>query len=154
MNVRTPLAVIVALACLALALTTPGSTAEPNVVGAELTAKAASQGRVRVIVQLNGRGFAPESTLADPGAIAGQRLGIGALQSAVRHGLKGTAHRVTRGFRTIPYIAIDASPDALRALDAMRGMVVAVHEDRRLRLTLEESVPLIGADQAHAAGFD
>ncbi|PYM24576.1 MAG: hypothetical protein DMD78_08385 [Candidatus Rokuibacteriota bacterium] len=150
---KKQLTVVVALACLALALTTPGSTAEPKVVAADLTAKAASHGHVRVIVQLNG-GFVPESTLADPGAIAGQRQGIGTLQAAVRHGLKGTAHRVTRGFRTVPYIAIDASADALRALDAMRGIVVAVHEDRRLKLTLQESVPLVHADQAHAAGVD
>src|SRR5437870_12378751 len=101
---RKQLTVVVALACLALALTTPGSTAEPKVVAADLTAKAASHGHVRVIVQLNG-GFVPESTLADPGAIAGQRQGIGTVQAAVRHGPEGPAPRATRGVRTLPATA-------------------------------------------------
>jgi subtilisin len=152
---RRPTSVLfLTVLCLGLALATRGITAEPTVVPAGLMQKAMSAGRVRVIVQLGGIGAQPEAALPSAAAVAGQRQMIGFVQSAVSRGLRPTSHRVTRQFRTIPYMALEVGPDGLRTLDSMRGLVTAVHEDRVFRPMLEQSGPLVQAPQAWAAGAD
>ncbi len=141
--------------CVILALASRGTTAETTVVPGALMQSAMAQGSVRVIVQLGGTGAVPESSLPDAGAVVAQRQTIALAQSTVRGGLRGTSHRVVRQYRTMPYMAIEASPGALHALDSMRGVgVVGVHEDIVLEPTLHQSVPLIRATQAMMAGFD
>jgi subtilase family serine protease len=140
---------------LLLALVSRGTTAETTLVSGALMQSAMAQGSVRVIVQLGGTGAVAESSLPDTSAVVAQRQAIALAQTTVRGGLKGTSHRIVRQFRTMPYMAIEASPGALHALDSMRGVgVVGVHEDMVLEPTLHQSVPLIQALQAAMAGFD
>jgi subtilisin family serine protease len=61
---------------------------------------------------------------------------------------------VYRRYQTAPLIAIGAGPGALRELEASGAMVRRVIEDRIHRPVLMDSVPLIGADQAWAQGYD
>jgi subtilisin family serine protease len=140
--------------CLVLALATRGSTAETSVVPSALMQAAQAQRSVRVIVQLGSALAVPESFFADAASRMAHRLNIARGQSAVRTALAGTRHRIVREYSSIPYLAISASPGALRALDAMRGVVVGVHEDVLLEPSLQQSVPLIRADQAALGGFD
>ena len=63
----------------------------------------------------------------------------------VRHALRGLGHRVVREFAALPLLAIEASPDALRMLEAMRGVVGAVHEDRLFAPALTRSSPIVEA---------
>lgn len=58
-----------------------------------------------------------------------------------------------RDFETIPFVTLEVRPDALQVLEASPN-VVGVEEDHLLRPLLSQTVPLIGADQAWAAGFD
>src|SRR5262249_26822181 len=71
----------------------------------------------------------PEASLATVESVAQQRQGIAAAQSAVRADLAGTSHRVLHQYATIPFVAIEASEDALAALERS-GQVVAVQQDR------------------------
>ena len=51
-------------------------------------------------------------------------------------------------------MAIEASPDALRMLEALRGLVTRIDQDIKLALHLGESSPLVQASTAWAGGFD
>ena len=54
----------------------------------------------------------------------------------------------------MPYMVIEVSPDALRVLGTMRGIVTRIEEDIDLYPLLVESVPLVQAPTAWAAGGD
>ena len=99
-------------------------------ISAEVRARAQRTGRARILVQLR---------RADAGALISQ-LPAGS--------------RVVHRFRTMPIVAVDASPAALDALEALGPDVVGITEDRIVKPVLAESVPLIQADQAWAAGYD
>jgi hypothetical protein len=86
----------------------------------ELIAKAAREGPLRVIVELR----------ADSGPPS--RESIAAAQDLVLQELAGTSHRVIRRFTTIPFLALEASVDALRRL-AASPRVAGVREDQVLR---------------------
>ena len=60
--------------------------------------------------------------------------------------------RDIRRFRTIPFFAADASPAALRRLEADAG-VATIEEDAADVPSLAQSVPLVGGPAAWAAGF-
>jgi hypothetical protein len=79
---------------------------------AELLSRAEAEGTVRVIVELR----------VGPG-------GIPAAQDEALHALEGTAHRVTRRYKSIPFIALEASAEALRRLGGSPA-VLRVQEDR------------------------
>jgi subtilisin family serine protease len=95
----------------------------------------------------------PEGRLGSADAVASQRQKIADRRSAVFAELAGTRHRTIRAFETIPFVALEVWPDAWPALQRS-GNVVAVEEDRLERAALSQSVPLVGANQAWAAGFD
>ncbi len=119
-----------------------------------LMQQAADKGSVRVIVRL-GAPFTPEGHMASPAHVHGQRAHIAAAQTTVRGGLRGVGHRVVREFRgRLPLMAIEASPDALRMLRAMRGTVLEIHEDRPRPPSLAQTVPLLGVPTVWNAGFD
>jgi subtilisin family serine protease len=99
-------------------------------ISAEVRARAQRTGRARILVQLR---------RADAATLIAQ-LPAGS--------------RVVHRFRTMPIVAVDASPAALDALEALGPDVVGITEDRILKPVLAESVPLIQADQAWAAGYD
>jgi subtilisin family serine protease len=105
-----------------------------------------------VIVQLGVTTF-PEGEIESAEAVASQRQKIAATRAALLAELAGTSHRTIREFETIPFVALEVAPDAMSALESSPN-VVGVEEDRLLSPLLSQSVPLIGADQAWAAGFD
>jgi hypothetical protein len=110
---------------------------------------------VRVIVELklsNGR-HVPEGQLRSPVAIDAQRRDIAAALTRLSARLGSTDRRVIHAFRTVPYVALEVSPAALTALESSAD-VSGVFEDEIARPVLAQSVPLIQADQAWAAGYD
>jgi subtilisin family serine protease len=80
-------------------------------------------------------------------ALAAAVAGAGA---RLRDSLAATPYAVTRTFRTVPFMAIRASEQALRFLEAS-PLVIDVAEDRLGRPTLDGTVPLVGAADAWAA---
>ncbi len=126
--------------------------AREGAVPADIAAKAQAEGTVRIIVQLDVP-TRPEGILGSPLAVSTQRQAIAAGQAAVLADLTGTNHRVARQFATIPFLALEVGPDALAALERS-ARVLGVTEDRLDVPSLAESVPLVEADQAWAAGFD
>jgi hypothetical protein len=131
-----------------------GASAQAPLIAPTLMQRALSEGSVRVIVELGGMTFFPEGFLPDDIAIAAQRQNISAVQNTILQALSGVQHRVTRRFETVPLIAIEASPDALRILESMRNLAIAVHEDRVVEPLLPQSGPLVGAPAAWNLGFD
>jgi subtilisin family serine protease len=92
--------------------------------------------------------------MADAGrhvrVIVGLRPGTTA--GAVLSRADGGELRDIRRFRTIPFFAADASPAALRRLEADAG-VATIEEDAADVPSLAQSVPLVGGPAAWAAGF-
>src|SRR5262245_15748853 len=134
----------------------PSSRATPqdgSRVSAALRDRAARDGRVRVLVELNVPGFVAEGQL-NPPARLGQRQRTTAQQARVLAGLPPTAHRVLHRFQTIPWIALAADVNARAALEGARADVVRVVDDALVRPVLSESVPIVQGDQAWAVGFD
>jgi subtilisin family serine protease len=127
-------------------------TATAGLVPQALYDKVAREGSVRVIVQL-GVTTSPEGELESADAVASQRQGVATMRAAVLAELAGTGYRTIREFETIPFVALEVAPEALSALEVSPN-VAGVEEDRLLSPLLSQSVPLIGADQAWAAGFD
>jgi len=135
-------------------LVSRASTQESAPPADTLMQRAVDQGSVRVIVRL-GAPFTPEGHMASPAHVHGQRLHIAAAQTTVRGGLRGVGHHVVREFHgRLPLMAIEASPDALRMLRAMRGTVLEIHEDHRRPPSLTQTVPLLGVPTVWNAGFD
>lgn len=102
-------------AALALAAAPSATAGEGGAGGrmpADLMVRAQAEGAVRVIVELRAR---PE--------------GIAAAQEAVLQALAGAPHRITQRFTAIPFLALEASPEALRRLAAL-PVVLGVVEDR------------------------
>ncbi|MGB4781818.1 S8 family peptidase [Candidatus Methylomirabilis sp.] len=139
-------------ACVALMAVLQATSAIAGVVPRALYDKAAREGPVRVIVQFRAP-MTPEGDLQGADAVASQRQNIAATRYAALATLAGTSHRTIREFTTIPFVALEVAPDAMAALEASPN-VVGVEEDRLENVALSESVPLIGANQAWAAGVD
>jgi hypothetical protein len=99
-----------------------------SVVPEKLRGKALEAGWVRVIVQLRVTAL-PEGALGSADAVASQRQSIAAAQSALLAELAGSNYRVLRTYETIPFLALEVSPDALRALEGS-ALVMRVEEDR------------------------
>ena len=148
-------AITVALlaACASVVAVVPTLAGAWDLAPRHVVERAAVEGRVSVIVEL-GPGATPEHLLPNATAIAGQRLSIQRARADVRRGLQGLQHRVHREYESIPYMAIELSPDALRVLGAMRGMVTRIEEDLELHPMLAESGPLVQAPAAWASGLN
>ncbi len=141
------------LVALVTAVTAEAATAEGPPVPRGLHQKALSQGTVRVVVRLAAP-LVPEDDLPDVSSVQRQRQGIAAAQGAVAARLHGTVHRLIHRYRTVPFVALEASGDALRALESRPGLVLSVDEDLVAKPLLAESVPLAAAPPAWSAGFD
>jgi subtilisin family serine protease len=129
-----------------------GAAAAPGAVPDSVRQQARSQGAARVIVALDVPSRA-EGRLASAGDVARQRVRIASAQDRALAVLAGTAHRVTRRFGSIPFVALEASPAALDALERS-DLVVGVEPDRAERPVLAASTPLVEATDAVAAGLD
>ena len=109
--------------------------------------------RARVLVQLRLPGdYVAEARLSGPGVAAQRRAIDGAAGRALGR-LAPADHRVVRRFATVPFVAIEAGPAALAALNASPD-VVRVFTDEIVRPVLAQSVPQIQGDQAWAVGYD
>src|SRR5215510_6163115 len=125
-----------------------------RVVPTRIHDRAQAEGEVRVLVELalpsNRR---TESALSAPARSAYRQeivdTGARLLSRLAQH-----PHRVLRRYLTVPLIAVVAGPAALQELEASGVMVRRVIEDRIHKLVLIDSIPLIGADQAWAQGYD
>src|SRR4029450_11240505 len=125
-----------------------------RVVRTRIHDRAQTEGEVRVLVELalpsNRR---TESTLSAQARFA-YRQEIADTAARVLARLAKHPHRGVRRYQTAPLIAIGAGPGALRELEASGVMVRRVIEDRIHKPVLMDSIPLIGADQAWAQGYD
>jgi hypothetical protein len=105
----------------------PAGAASPAISPA--VAAAVAQGRARVLVELHApEGFRPEGDLPGPDAIASQRSAIATAQQAVIAGLHGTDAVVLQRYASVPFLALEIGPSALRAIEAM-AHVARVVED-------------------------
>src|SRR3989441_5016549 len=116
--------------------------------------RALAEGEVRVLVELalpSGR-FVEGALTTQARAVYRQEITDTA--SRVLSRLTQYPHRVARRYLTVPLIALEVGPAALEELEAARFLIKRVVEDRIHTPVLIDSVPLIGADQAWAQGFD
>ena len=113
-------------------------------------ARAVKDGTVDVIVGLQVR-FTPEGRLA-PAAVSAQRADIATERDRVVGAVSAARGRVTRAYRTIPYVALKLPPgavDSLAGLDA----AASVSADHILRPTDDTSGPArVEATEAAAVG--
>jgi subtilisin family serine protease len=116
-----------------------------------LKEKAQSQGSVRVIVGLRAD-FQPEGNLAKATDVVQQRARIASVQELLVQKMPGIVAGSLKRFEFIPYMALETNAAGVDHLRASED-VVSITEDIPLPATLAESVPLIGAPTAWAAGF-
>src|SRR5688572_11836597 len=84
-------------------------------VFAQMRAVAGREGRVRVIAGLR-TSFTPEGALSAT-ARRGQRRAVVDAAADVRGVLEGSEYRVVQTYSTVPYIALELSPQALQQLE-------------------------------------
>src|SRR3989454_7659825 len=125
-----------------------------RVVPTTIHDRAQAEGEVRVLVEL----ALPSNRVAEGGlssqARTAHRQEIADTAARVLSRLAKHPHRVLRRYMTAPLIALQVGPAALQELDAAGVLVKRVVEDRIHKPVLWDSVPIIGADQAWAQGFD
>jgi subtilisin len=134
----------------------------PN--SSHLLQKAQREGSVRVIVRLR-TDFVPEGTLDRP-EVADQRDEIENAQAGLQANLQGTGYQTLREYETIPYIALEVSPQALQAIQRS-SLATDIVEDRLDQAhdldegaskdldstSLAQSTPLVQAPTMWANGF-
>src|SRR5262249_13430492 len=126
----------------------------PRAVPSTLHDRALAEGEVRVLVELAlPSGRVAESVLATQARTA-FRQEIADTGARVLSQLANHPHRVLRQYRTSPLLALSVGPAALKELESSSLPIKRVMADRLHKPVLMDSVPLIGADQAWAAGFD
>lgn len=117
-----------------------------------LIAKAQASGPVRVIVGLRVGRFGPEGHLSGPQAADIQRQAIAQAQRVLMERLSGLSVDSVHNFEFIPFTAMTVDAAALQQLESSYD-VMSIEEDIALGPALAESVSLIGAPAAWAAGF-
>ncbi|MBK8211770.1 MAG: S8 family serine peptidase [Rhodospirillales bacterium] len=117
---------------------------------AALVARANERGVLRVIVGIR-ETLANEESLA-PAQAKAQRARLRASQQAVLEATAGAGVTGVTLFDTIPFAALNADAATVQRLLA-DPRVTSVQEDVPVPPSLLQSVPLIKADQAAAAGF-
>lgn len=121
-----------------------------------LNAKMAQQGTVRVIVGLASSREPLPSIRVDerPDSIdwENRRQGIGRLQDHILGQMNPRNVAAITRFSHIPFMALEVDAAALERLLQMPE-VTSVREVQRLEPTLQQSIPIIGADLAWTNGF-
>jgi hypothetical protein len=113
---------------------------------------AVAEAPVRVIVKLALPRFRPDRERSrDAFAILLQRLDIADGQDAALAALAGRWHTVLWRYKTSPFLALEVSPEALRAL-AASPLVESIAEDFEVELQLSQSGPIVQADVTRAGG--
>jgi hypothetical protein len=87
---------------------------------------ALARGPARVLVELR----LPDPSATGPGAGSAREQAIATARRAVFARLSGTLHRLVRQYTTVPLLALEIGPDALRALEAMGDLVVRVRAEQ------------------------
>lgn len=154
---RTRLLRLLAAAALALVLLSLNREASsagallPPSPPAELVARILQQGQLRVIVRLNVP-FTAEARLRT--ALAGnqQRLAIRQARDRLLNNLGPARGRLVRQFDHLPLAVLQVDAAGLQAL-AADPLVASIQEDVPEPPALLQSIPLIGADDAWAAGY-
>lgn len=144
-SLRLPAVLAAPLAALLLALLLVG----PAAPAAADSGRAELSGRVLVTLDT---AFTPPGRLMATDRRS-QRDRLAGVRAGLLDRLAGTGARPVRGYDQLPYLAVEASAEAVRALRADPA-VAAVRPDRRFTAALADSVPLVGAPQAWAAGGD
>jgi subtilisin family serine protease len=150
---------LVLFAVLALAVSSPGQGAMAaveqhpgEVAGLDtLAARAQQAGSVRVIIRL-AVSYRPEARLGWLAALQ-QRAQIRQQQDRLFAGLGTASIRASHRFSRLPLVAVELDPEGVRRL-AEQPNILSVQEDVPQPPLLAETIPLIGADDAWAAGFD
>jgi hypothetical protein len=101
--------------------TAPAANREVPVIDPDVRA-AVVQGPTRVLVELR----LPAVSASDTDARAPRKPAIGAARQAVLARLTGTPYRVVRQYATVPLLALEIGPEALRALEGMADVVSRV----------------------------
>ncbi|MFA5590747.1 MAG: S8 family serine peptidase [Lysobacteraceae bacterium] len=115
--------------------------------------RARQEGQVNVIVTLNlGTSFRAEGSVSLADAQQ-QRTAIAQTRSQVIAGLAGTDARVNREYETVPAVALRVDEAGLKLL-SRSAQVAHISEDALAFPSLQQSVPLIGGNNAWTAGFD
>ena len=130
------------------------SDQKPRVVPSALHDRALAEGEVRVLVELALPSGRVAGTALTVQARAAYQQEITDTGSRVLSRLAQHHYRVLRRYRTSPLMALSVGPSALKELEAANVPVKRVMADRIHKQVLWDSVPLIGADQAWARGFD
>jgi len=152
-TVASAIAVAIALVC--WPGVSPRAAGGVLQISQELHSRAARDGHVRVIVEVNlpTDRFVPEASLPDATAVISQRRAINAAVQRVMSRLT-SGQRVMHRYQTVPYLALDLTPAALAAFETSPGDIVRVMDDAVVRPVLADSVPLIEGDQAWGVGYD
>lgn len=116
----------------------------------ELSEAAQATGSVRVIVGLR-VAFQPEGRLS-LAAVQSQRRAIAQTQTVVINRLTAFQIRSVKRYTYIPFIAMEVDAGALAQLREAPE-VTSIVEDELQEFSLAESIPLIGAPAAWAAGY-
>jgi subtilisin len=107
-----------------------------------LLQKAQKEGSVPVIVGLR-TDFTPEGQLSRAQA-DDQRGAIESAGAGLRADLTGTGYQTLREYETVPYMALELTPEALRAVQDSPS-ATTIHEDVAVPPTLAESGPIVQA---------
>ena len=142
-------------ACLLVAITVFGVEAQvarptDSLVSAALASRVASGETVPVIVGLRTPAI-PEGDLSGAAAIALQRGAMRATLDAAVERTKGAGIPVGRRLRNLPFFTARVDAGRLAQLAAFPD-VLSIQEDTPEHVMLAQSVPLIGAPAAWAAG--
>jgi len=116
-----------------------------------LTEKLQSQSEVRVIVTLR-TVFNAQAEVAGNLVGQAQRLEINRLRDQFMNTVVGYDPTSIKTYEILPFIAMSVNTTGLAWLRAS-SLVLAIEEDLRLKRSMAESIPMVQADQAWAAGF-
>ena len=114
-----------------------------------LIVQAEEKGAARVIVQLN-INFQPEGELNRSEANE-QRAAVARAQTELLARLNRFRVSGVKQFEFIPFVALETDADAIRYLKAA-SEVKSIEEDEVVQVSMEESLPIIGAPAAWTAG--
>jgi subtilisin family serine protease len=131
----------------------PSSALAQDRASEDLADKAARLGSVRVIVRLAG-GFVPEPDLPTVAHVRRQRQTFATARASLAAALTGTRFRLIRAPGELPVVTLEVDGQGVGILRALPGVAADVVEDELLRRTLTESVPLVGAPNVGALGYD
>lgn len=124
-------------------------------VSQALRDRAARDGYVPVILELRlPTAFRAEATIPRAADARTQRQHIARRASHVLSSLPRSSYRIRHEYATVPYLAVELTPEGLDAIGASSPDVVRIFQDAIVQPVLAESVPLVQGDQAWASGYD